>query len=69
MEKGCVTCIILLSASHFNHNVLSAKSMAGFYCFYGSREITWELPVVLCMSSNADAAVTKSAFPLIVFGC
>lgn len=45
----------------------SARARAGLYCFYGSREITWELTVVLCMGGNADAAGTESAFPLIVF--
>lgn len=47
-------------------SVLSAKTIAGLYYLYGSREITWELTVVSCMGSNADAAGTASAFPLIV---
>lgn len=53
---------------HMSTTMFYQQSMTGLYCLYGSREITWELPVVFCMGSNAGAAVTKSAFPLIVFG-
>lgn len=67
MEKGYVTCIILTICLTFHLQCFISKGKSWLYHLYGSREITWELTVVLCMGGNADAAGTESAFPLIVF--